>query len=150
MATKKKPTKPRKSFQQELIDAILNENHKFDMHMFKTGSDKTTASCNTARCMAGHIEALRPERAKELAKELNLKGTRIASLIHSKIADTIWREETGKSCRLDFFGMERVGGMRIRRCENGSFEFRDMGSITREETVAHIQGKNADWPLINL
>jgi hypothetical protein len=146
MATKKKPTKPRKSFQQELIDAILNEDNKFDMGEFKSGSLLTTATCNTARCMAGHIEALRPKRAKELAKELGLRtNDGMCSSIHSDIAGTIWKEETGQECRLDFFGNERHGDMKYAR--EGGVRFLD--DMTREETVAHIQGKNPEWPLLN-
>jgi hypothetical protein len=120
-------------FERELIGSITDEHHYFDMQYFTTQVDSTiTATCNTASCMGGHIQALRSERAEELFDEL-IKRNEIAphfSSIHASIARIIYKEETGKPCKLDFFAVNHR---------------RPLGEQTREDAIAHIKGWR-DWP----
>lgn len=129
MAAKKKG-----DLKQELIESILNENRRFDMSRWTTVIvDTKPASCETACCMAGWIQALRPKLAKELlpadAEVFGMSGWD-----HTNLARAIWEHETGQECRLDFAG------------ENHPSETTD---ITRKDAVAHIRGRSKRWPLLD-
>lgn len=116
-------------FKKELIASILDEQNKFDMREFKSGSNNQVATCKTALCMAGHIEALRPRLAKKLAAKHKFYG----ELDHHDLAHAIWREETGQECRLDFFADMTETSMDV---------------LTRKDAVAHIRGRSKKWPLL--
>jgi hypothetical protein len=137
--TTKKPRARRlHPFEKELIASIENEKRTFHMKEFVVGGNEQdfgetvqVASCKTASCMAGHIEALRRPLAKRLAaKEEFQHGNGDPS--HSLIAEEIYRRETGRDCPLDFFGDLSAKGF---------------DELTRDEAVAHIKGINPEWPL---
>lgn len=114
---------------QDLIDSILNEELEFNMCLFKRGTQACVATCSTATCMAGHIEAVRPRLARKLKPKYVLHQG--PSLDHASLAAEIWEIETGEKCRLDFFA-----------CNNP----KAMHKITRREAVAHIRGTSKRWP----
>ena len=129
--TKSKPT-----LKDELIAAIQNEDNRFDMSRFTTNDRRAT--CKTACCMAGHIEALRPELAKKFLLEhsdLHLQGH--SSIDHEGLAAAIWEHEMGEKCRLDFFAYKFKGEAYLE-------------DITRKQAIAHIKGKSRNWPLRTL
>lgn len=114
--------------EKDLIESIMKPRRKFDMSKWHTKeSEPVLATCGTACCMAGHIEAIRPKIAKRLLPSF-VRGD---FTDHAGLAAAIYRQETGKPCRLDFVAVKT------------SKYFRE---ITREDAVAHIKGKNPDWP----
>jgi len=122
-------------FDRELIDSIADENHYFSMSEFSTGVvGLRPATCDTASCMAGHIQALRPERAAALFKEILGIPLGVAS-IHTKVARVIYREETGKPCLLDFYGDRHP---------------RPLGQQSRQEAIDHIKGIHSEWPQLEI
>lgn len=136
--TKAKPIKPRARrlhpFDKEIIASIQNEKRTFQMERFVTGNQGAdVATCKTACCMAGHIEALRRPLAKRLAKQGGKFGELGDYLCHDDIAAEIYRRETGKECPLDFMGSRTMA---------------DLDDLTREDAVNHIKGVNLDWPLL--
>lgn len=80
-------------------------------------------TCDTAGCMAGFLAALRPERAVAL-------GWGDGSL-PDEVATKIWEEEMGK-CYLDFMGADHPA--------------LELGGITREDVIAHIEAGDGSWP----
>lgn len=122
---------------EKVIKSILNENRTFDMRTWTTMNlDEEyakVATCATASCLAGHIEACWPTVAKRIAKGM-LDGGGFVD--HSVVADKVWKEVTGKKCRFDFFADTYEG------------EGSEMADITREEAVEHIKGRSKTWPLI--
>lgn len=134
------------AFEAELIEAIQDESLYFDMSYFRTedrdadladgrrpywlDGEPPVTSCETASCMAGHIQALRPELARELAPAY--RGMR--GLAHDQLARAIYERVTGELCRLDFYG------------SNSDKKFLD--ELTREDAVRHIRGEHEDWPLL--
>ena len=133
-----------KKFTKQLIDSIRKESRHFDMAFFtkkskykEYGPDEfdyaDTPTCGTASCIAGHIQAMRPRLAAKIRKELSFEGY-IPE--HDVVAAHVWEQVTGKECRFDFFG--RLNGL----------DFKPLDLITREEAIAHIRGKNENWPLL--
>jgi hypothetical protein len=133
---------------EKLINSILNEKRTFDMGQFTTEDfdveDKKPATCGTASCMAGHIEALWPSVAKRLAKE-QLKEQEqkepFACIDHEVLAADVWKEVTGKPCRFDF-----IGDTYRHEDEDGGIDA--WWHATREQAVAHIKGRSKNWPLL--
>ena len=118
----------------DLIASIAAPRRKFDMTVFMVedgkagdGTAARAATCGTARCMAGHLEAIRPK----LAKKLLPAYTEWFTVDHAELARAIWEYETGEKCLLDFMGNEFPG---------------DLGDITVEQAVAHIKGRSKKWP----
>lgn len=133
------------NLKQELIEAIQNEELHFGMRQWKIGRHNryaTPATCNTASCMAGHIEALRPELAKKLAPKHTstyvLAHTDHKDLDHEALAQEIWELETDTKCRLDFCGLNY----------DNTYGDSDLDQITRKEAIAHIKGRSKKWPLL--
>lgn len=136
---------------QELIEAIQNEELQFNMSTWKVGWHNaigTPATCNTASCMAGHIEALRPKLAKKLASKYIstyiYHGDIIKEIDHAALANEIWETETGEKCQLDFIG-NRFNEKK--KDEDWSY-CADLNSVTRKEAIAHIRGRSKKWPLL--
>jgi hypothetical protein len=130
---------PRKqAFLNELVTQLRNEDLHFNMAYWTTGlfgDESSPPSCETASCLAGHIEALRRDRALELAKTVPS---------HSERAKRIYEEETGEPCRLDFYGVTAVD-------PDGDPEddypaFYRLEDIPRDAAIAHVLGANPDWP----
>jgi hypothetical protein len=136
------------AFDLEIVSAIRNENRRFDMNYFyKVGkSDSPSANtrpatCKTARCMAVHVVALRRKLAASLMKaspgtyteELwsTEKSAYVRSPNYSTLAREIYRIETGKTCRLDFWAR--------------NFHFR----ASRKEAAEHILGTSDVWPQLS-
>jgi hypothetical protein len=123
-------------FISALVDSIRNEERQFDMRCFlkdpETGLDlgcgpePGNVSCGTASCMAGHIMALAPERAIELVAD---------GIPQDEVAETIFQEQTGQECRLDFYGMRAPDG--------------PLSKITREPASDHILGVSDAWPQLD-
>jgi hypothetical protein len=121
------------TLKDELIEAIRNEQNFFGMGQWVRGpleSQGNVASCHTASCMAGHIEALRPELARSLLRRFHYASMDYG-LDHSGLASHIWHIEMGEACPLDFCGY------------NNDMDLED---ITRADAIAHIQGLNKSWP----
>jgi hypothetical protein len=118
-------------FLNELVAQIQNEQYHFDMQYFTTDRSgafgEPPVSCDTASCIAGHIEALRPELAPRSGS-------------HARRAAAIYLAETGEPCRLDFYGVNHC-------TEDG--ELSELNTITREEAIAHILGESEDWPQLD-
>lgn len=128
-------------FKKELIASIQNERRAFDMGRFtKSGDPERPATCGTACCIAGHIEALRPQLAKKLAPKCVSSAWGID---HENLAASIWKEVTGQECRFDFYGHEFV----IDHDQWGQVT-KDLDGITRKEAIAHINGRSKRWPLL--
>ena len=119
-------------FLAELVAQIQNEQYHFDMEYFTTnritGFGEPPPTCDTASCIAGHIEALRPELAKRVGGS------------HPTRAAGIYRAETGEPCRLDFYGIN------YRDADGFSAGLRN---ISREEAIAHILGESENWPQLD-
>lgn len=124
----------------DLIASIEAEDRTFNMAYWVDvdvdgpfyDPNEPPATCDTASCMAGHIEALRPELAAELAPQFRNRW----GLDHRRLAQTIYELETGEPCRLDFLGLNTSLARRL-------------GEITRAEAIAHIRGEHDEWPLLN-
>jgi hypothetical protein len=130
MATQQNDRKTK--FLNELVAQIQNEQYHFDMEYFTTSwadeHPSLPVTCDTASCIAGHIEALRPESG-------------ISGGSHAGRAAAIYRHETGEQCRLDFYGINY-------RDADGFHA--GLKYITREEAVAHILGESENWPQLGL
>lgn len=82
-------------------------------------------SCDTARCIAGHLLAIRPGLAQALREPYD---------DYTGLAARVYRAETGESsCPLDFFG------------DNSP---KPLYHITADEAIAHLYGESEDWPLL--
>jgi hypothetical protein len=129
MATQQNDRKTK--FLAELVAQIQNEQYHFDMEYFTTTSTTIfpdpPVTCDTASCIAGHIEALRPESG-------------FPGGSHATRAAAIYRAETGEPCRLDFYGANY-------RDADGFHA--GLKHITREEAVAHILGESENWPQLD-
>jgi hypothetical protein len=126
------------TLKDELIAAIRNEQNMFYMGQWGHGlkDEMQLVTCDTASCMGGHIEALRPELAKQLAKKHTNKF--FDEVRHGDLAAEIWHIEMGEECTLDFFGRN----FEIRTCS-------DMEAITRDDAIRHIEDKHEDWPRLS-
>lgn len=117
---------------RKLAASIRNERRNYDQEQFVIGGNGCSlATCGTAACIAGHIEACWPQVARRLAQEERFHPSCRCCrdrIYHDDLAAAIWQEVTGKPCRFDF-------GI-------GPHE-----NVTREEAVAHIYGRNKQWPL---
>lgn len=127
----------------DTIASIQNEELQFNMNYFvkpgcglsgyRVSSDKDIPDCNTASCMAGHMEAVRPELAKEALQVLTDPQ-------HDDVAGYIWCRETGESfCPIDFYA------------KNHPYRYNtndDIGIdlILGAEAIAHLRGENEEWP----
>lgn len=121
---------------RKLAASIRNERRTYDQTRFNTlvGDDYLKpATCGTAACVAGHIEACWPRVTKRLAPSFSFAPNDVD---HRALARAVWREVTGKPCRFDFSSGPDL------QDENG-----DVRYPTREEAVAHIYGRNKAWPL---
>jgi hypothetical protein len=129
--SKKLDQKARKAkFIKDLCDSILNEKRTFYMGNWCTRDDHGIATCGTASCIAGHIEAIRRPLAKKLVvtdKSLLFSGM----VCHASLAEKIYIEETGERCPLDFLARRHPRGI------NG---------VTRRTAVAHVKGTSKVWP----
>jgi hypothetical protein len=123
MTTKKSKLKA------DLIASITATRRKFHMGGFKTGDTRDLATCGTALCMAGHLEAIRKKLARKLAPAYRSFG----SLDHEGLASAILVAETGEQCPLDFMA-------RLLDAE--------LDHITVKQAVAHIKGRSKKWPLL--
>lgn len=119
-----------KAFREELIASILDEKRQFNMARYKSGTTPEAATCKTACCMIGHIQAIRQRRANQLLK---------AGFSTEIVAEMIWEEETGAECRLDFYATKYNG--KNPEIWNGYGQ-------SRKEAVAHIRGRSKIWPLL--
>lgn len=123
----------------DLIASITAEGHTFDMSAWTTDEDEATgpATCETASCLAGHLEAIRPALAAQLAECFEAEeydGTPTGRVDHAELAVAIWKRETGEaSCPLDFLGHNTP---------------RSLERLTVEDAVAHVRGENPEWPLL--
>lgn len=123
----------------DLVEAIRNEANAFDMRYYTTTQrdfqpaiarvPEAVATCDTALCMAGHLEAVRPELAAELAPNYSYAGGHVS---HSQLASAIYERVTGERCPLDFYGINTT---------------KDLDNLTREDAVLHILGEHDAWPL---
>ncbi len=142
MTTTTTPKTKRDQFIDELCETIANEQNPFDMQEFVSddvgypaGRGAPHVTCGTARCIAGHIWGLHPERAQELAAAEGWWS-------FESVAARIWRERTGDAeCPLDFYGVNAHDP------ETG--RLKDLEDITREEAVAHIRGVCPTWPQLD-
>lgn len=140
-----KPYKTEKQAIRLLCASIENERRVFNMSEFTVGSDESCtpperATCNTASCIAGHIEAVFHQTARALEKDYTDSA---GDIHHDRFAAAIWERVTGKPCRFDFFGVER---------DKSGFHFERwpcLADITREDAIQHIKGKHPLWPLAN-
>lgn len=118
------------TLKDELIEALKNEETFFNMEQWvKIGVDQTVpATCQTASCMAGHIEALRPALAKALAPSCLYRDYGVD---HALLARKIWETEMKKPCELDFYGYNTELGLE---------------HLTRLDAIDHINGEHDEWP----
>lgn len=129
------------TLKDELIESIRNEERQFDMSRWNSADGhgcvgwSSLPTCKTACCLAGHIEALRPKLAKNLAN--SLAGD--LGLDHEGIARAIWEKEMGEDCRLDFRG----ASVQEKYWPNTGME-----GISRSMAIAHIRGRSKRWPLL--
>jgi hypothetical protein len=140
-------TKPnpaaREALIRDVIASIEAEERTFQMEYWVTTdasvdpygprpdrSEEAPATCDTASCIAGHLEAVRPELAAALAPRFRGRY----GLEHAELAAAIYQAETGEACRFDFWGTSAP---------------KQLESITREDAIAHIRGEHRDWPLLD-
>lgn len=123
---------------RKLARSIRNERRNYDQTRFVAdGARKDVpATCGTACCIAGHIEACWPGTARRLLAKNNYRldcscddCSRNPRIDHTVLAGDIWQAVTGKPCRFDF---------------SAGPEF---APPTREEAVAHIYGRHKEWKL---
>lgn len=134
-------TNPAKAkLHQDLIDSIDAEDRFFNMAYWVTphiedpfayDPNEPVATCDTASCIAGHLEAIRPELAAELAPSFRNRF----GLNHERLAVAIYERETGEACRLDF------------RARNHTEK--NLHEVTREDAIAHVRGEHPNWPLLS-
>lgn len=122
-----------KQFKEELIASIQNEKRTFDMSRWAKQNSKP-ATCATACCMAGHIEAIRPKLAAQLIGDYR----HVSYIDHERLAQAIWKIETGHECRLDFLADNHPLELECSFLEYAQ-------GITRNEAIAHIRGSKR-WP----
>lgn len=124
----------------DLIASIEAEDRYFNMAYWVTDHaadpfchdpNEPPATCDTASCLAGHIEAVRPELAAELAPRFRARW----GLDHQRLAQTIYELETGEPCPLDFLGRNRLDDV-------------ELDQISREDAVLHVRGEHDEWPLL--
>lgn len=128
-------------FDRELCARIANERTTFRMDRFvKDQASDNVPTCKTARCMAGHIVALRSKLARALValhpetygqEAENQRGYCSFGLKFDKLAAAIYQIETGKPCKLDFWG---------ENCTTA------LDRVSKAQAIAHIKGTSADWP----
>lgn len=136
------PTNAKKvKLHDDLIASILNEDRVFNMDRWLTDEaleDNVTATCDTASCMAGHLEAIRPELAEKLREKYTVTERRFmgghAYIDHPELARELYEIETGEPCTLDFYAFNHPAYL---------------GEQTREDAVAHIRGEHPEWPQRN-
>lgn len=133
--------------EQDLINAIENEQNHFNMASWSTDPDACEAhrliTCDTANCMAGHIVALRPKLAIKLAPAHTVAYGSPAGKFHiryDRLAAAIWKKETGEDCRLDFFAG---------KANEYEMDLESIEDLTREDAVKHIRGEHPHWPLFS-
>jgi len=119
--------KPLNAVDKALIAAIHDENVYFNMAEFCRFNEASPATCETASCMAGHIEALYPEVTAEIIRRRGYMPD------HAFLAEDVYKEVTGEKCRLDFFGYFHPGD--------------ELSPISRDAAILHIAGISEDWPL---
>ena|SRR5690349_7692135 len=118
-------------FHRRLIESISNERRTFNMTLWVRGVNQNKlATCGTASCMAGHIEALEQKLAKQLTPEfMDYSGC----IDHANLARAIYKKVTGEPCLLDFYAF------------NTNIDvFRD--DLSRGHAIKHIRGTNKSWP----
>ena len=122
---------------RDLVESIRAEDRVFQMEFWTTtdrdepfgSAHGDPATCDTASCIAGHLEAIRPVLAAELAYRYRFPDGEIC---HADLARAIYRAETGEaSCPFDFIGYQSS---------------KSLEEITREDAVAHVLGTNPEWP----
>lgn len=114
---------------RRLADSIRNEKRNYSQLCWKRGNQNELATCGTACCIAGHIEAIfRPQ-----AKRLVARHTDNAGFVdHTSLARDIWKTVTGKTCRFDFGTPYMIS------------------PPERKDAIAHIYGRSSeDWPLLD-
>lgn len=121
-----------KELHSKLIARITAEDACFDMRTFT--SDRELATCDTARCMAGHLEALYPELAKEVAATFRDESFFQLSLPHALIARHVYERVTGVECLLDFYASNTELAL---------------DQLTADMSVDHINGQSGRWPLLS-
>lgn len=117
---------------RKLAASIRNEQRHYDQERFviQGAEHDGIATCGTACCIAGHIEACWPRVAARLAKLPEFHPSCDCckdDIFHGELANAVWQEVTGKPCRFKF----------------GVPPF----DPTREDAVAHIYGRHKRWPL---
>jgi hypothetical protein len=127
---------------RDLVNSIAAEDRTFQMDYWVTTDrdglngpltsryEEAPASCETASCIAGHLEAVRPELALELVDQFRSRY----GVEHAHLAAAIYQAETGEACPFDFWG---------------HLSSKDLEHITREDAVAHIRGEHDEWPLLD-
>lgn len=133
---------------RKLARSIRNDKRNYRQDRFTIGPiNSVPADCDTACCIAGHIEANWPgtthrliaqDPDKYLTPPCNCSvcvaaGARAGKLDHQLLAADVWEAVTGKPCRFDF--------------SSGPGVLREANGITREDAVAHIYGRHKQWPL---
>lgn len=134
----------KKQLVNDLIASINHESRRFNMTTYAVGDVHKPATCKTARCMAGHLIAIRPKLAKEIIAEAGFGWTVWTGkrcFKDDRVAREIWRRETGEECRLDFQASNHPFA-------KDSFDTHPMSAITRADAVAHIRGRSKRWPLL--
>lgn len=122
------------TLKDELIAAIKDEENHFGMERYTISKNEymNAATCDTASCMAGWIEALRPYAARKLRSAYVNSDDEID---HCGLAARIWQDEMNEPCTLDFLAH--------------GLHFHGLVSITREQAIAHIKGDSDKWPLLD-
>jgi hypothetical protein len=138
-------TKPnpaaREALIRDVIASIEAEERTFQMEYWVTPdarddlpigdpSEEAPATCDTASCIAGHLEAVRPELAASLAPRFRGRY----GLEHDELAAAIYQAETGEVCPFDFWGNQAP---------------KQLEHITREDAIAHVRGEHEQWPLLD-
>ena len=122
---------------RKLARSIRNERRNYDQKRYVVSGvpQNVPATCGTACCIAGHIEACWPGTARRLMAENDygtdcgcIECSRNPRIDHAQLARDIWQAVTGKPCRFDF--------------SSGPGFAPD-----REDAVAHIYGRHKEWPL---
>lgn len=137
-----KLTPKQKEVHEKLIASISKESRRFDMSrwLFTTedvyieSEHQKTASCKTAACMAGHLEAIYPKQAKAIVAS-GAATSPSGAVWHELLAPMLYEKVTGEKCPLDFTAEVAEFG-------------KDLEEITRAEAIAHIRGNSKKWPLL--
>lgn len=141
MATKLTPKQ--KEVHAKLIASISKESRRFDMSRWVfTGGEyieeehRKPATCKTAACMAGHLEAIYPKQAKALVTSGDVTWSN-GVVRHELLAPLLYEKVTGEKCPLNFTADVAEFG-------------KDLEQITRAEAIAHIRGNSKKWPLLEI